>query len=176
VDVRIPLPLASHLWLKFSTDEVKMHYHHGNGLPLPLLAAWQPYLSFSSTRKFKNSSFKLGLLSRFERGYADLRLRYNVGEHRADTFYYLKAGYLGERVRVSGIASAIRKIHQVYLQKNDVMGAIRLGGHNWLGVILDTETFRNYKINYARLGSYFDSLKAVYLLDLPSLKLGLLVP
>lgn len=179
-DLRLALPLASHLWLKFSTEEVKLHYHHGCGLALPpslsLLGAWQPYFSFSSTRKFKNSSFKLGLLARLERGFADLRVRYNVGEHRADTFYYLKAGWAGERVRVGGVASCIRKLRQVYLQKNDVMGAVRVGGENWVGVVLDTDGFRNYKINYARLGSYFDSLKAVYLLDLPTLKLGLLVP
>ena len=64
----------------------------------------------------------------------------------------------------------------MYLQKNDLMGAVCLGGGNWLGVILNTDGFRNYKINYSRLGSYFDSLKAVYLLQRPSLKLGLLVP
>lgn len=105
-----------------------------------------------------------------------MRIRYNVGEHRADTFYYLKAGYAGEHFRASGITTAIRKVRQVYLQKNDLMGAVCLGGGHWLGLILNTDGFRNYKINYSRLGSYFDSLKAVYLLQRPSLTLGLLVP
>ena len=72
--------------------------------------------------------------------------------------------------------TAIRKVHQMYLQKNDLMGAIRIGGNNWVGVVLNTDGFRNYKINYTRMGSYFDTLKAVYLLDLSHLKLGLLVP
>lgn len=77
-------------------------------------------------------------------------------------------------MRIGGIAAGIRKVQQVFLQKSDVLAAVRVG-QGWLGVMLDTDGFRNYKINYARLGSYFDSLRAVSLLDLASLRLGLLV-
>lgn len=46
---------------------------------------------------------------------------------------------------------------------------------SWVGVLLGNDGFRNYKINYGRLGNYFDSLKAAYMLDLPALRMGLLV-
>lgn len=77
-------------------------------------------------------------------------------------------------MRIGGIAAGIRKVQQVFLQKSDLMAAVRVG-QGWVGLMLDTDGFRNYKINYARLGSYFDSLRAVGLLDLAALRLGLLV-
>ena len=64
---------------------------------------------------------------------------------------------------------------QANLQKNDLMAAVQLYKDSWVGVVLDNEEFRKYRINYARLGSYFDSLKAVYLLNHPNLRLGILV-
>lgn len=97
-----------------------------------------------------------------------------MGEHRADTFFYAKGGWSGDRVRIGGIAAGIRKLQQVFLQKSDLLAAVRVG-QGWVGVMLDTDGFRKYKINYSRLGSYFDSLRAVGLLDLASLRLGLLV-
>jgi hypothetical protein len=83
--------------------------------------------------------------------------------------------YLAERIKLSAIAATHRKLNQINLQKNDLMAAFQVVNNNWLGIILDNEGFRNYKINYSRLGSYFDSLKTVYLLDLPNLRMGLLV-
>ena len=65
-------------------------------------------------------------------------------------------------------------MQQVFLQKSDLMAAVKVG-QGWVGMILDTDGFRNYRINYSRLGSYFDSLRAVCLLDLSSLRLGLMV-
>lgn len=64
---------------------------------------------------------------------------------------------------------------QANLQKNDLMAAVQIVKDNWVGVVLDNEEFRKYRINYSRLGSYFDSLKAVYLFNHHNLRLGLLV-
>lgn len=61
VDLSFGLPRASSLWLKLSTEEVKVHYSYGEGVPIGSTGLWQPYLSFSSTRKLKNSSFKAGI-------------------------------------------------------------------------------------------------------------------
>jgi hypothetical protein len=66
-------------------------------------------------------------------------------------------------MRASTILVAYSVAQQVWLQKNDIMATYRLWGDHWAGIILQNDTFRNYRINYTRLGSYFDSLKAVYL-------------
>ncbi len=95
VDASLALPRTSSLWLRLSTEEVKLHYSYGEGVLLGPAGLWQPYLAFSSTRKFKNSSFKAGIRQEQGNAYADLRLRYNVGEHRADTFFYAKGGWTG---------------------------------------------------------------------------------
>lgn len=55
------------------------------------------------------------------------------------------------------------------------MAAVEVVKGSWVGVLLGNDGFRNYKINYGRLGNYFDSLKAAYMLDLPALRMGLLV-
>lgn len=82
---------------------------------------------------------------------------------------------MNDILKLSAIATTHHKLNQANLQKSDIMAAFRIVNNNWLGVIFDTDGFRNYKINYSRLGSYFDSMKAVYLLDLLSLRMGLLV-
>lgn len=170
VDLLLRLSGLNSLWLRFANDDVKAHYHHGAGIGL-----WQPYFSFSSTRKFSNSSFKAGAAAHFPRGLLDLRFLYNIGEHQADQFYYGKMQYWHENLRLSAIGTVLMKGSQANLQKNDLMGAVQLVKDNWVGVVLDNEEFRKYRINYARLGSYFDSLKAVYLLNHHNLRLGLLV-
>jgi hypothetical protein len=158
-----------------STEEVKLHYLYGKGIRLLDVGSWKPYFSFSSTRKFKNSSFKLGVANKWEHGLVDLRLRYNIGEHRVDNFFYVKCEYLNDLVRLCGIGAAHRKMNQINLQKNDLMAAFQIIRNNWVGIVLDNNGFRSYKINYSRLGSYFDSLKAVYLFKHQNLRLGLLV-
>lgn len=78
-------------------------------------------------------------------------------------------------MRASAILVAYSVAKQTWLQKNDVMAAYRLWGDHWAGVVLDSDGFRNYRINYARFGSYFDSLKAVYLYRHERLQAGFLV-
>lgn len=78
-------------------------------------------------------------------------------------------------MRASAILVMYDVAKQAWLQKNDVMAAYRLWGDHWAGVVLDSDGFRNYKINYARFGSYFDSLKAVYLYHHQRLQAGFLV-
>ncbi len=78
-------------------------------------------------------------------------------------------------MRASAIMVAYSVARQTWLQKNDVMAAYRLWGDHWAGVVLDSDGFRNYRINYARFGSYFDSLKAVYLYHHERLQAGFLV-
>jgi hypothetical protein len=72
---------------------VKVHYNHSQALDLLWLGKWRPYASFSSTRKFKNSSFKLGAEQQWDHASIDLRGRYNIGEHRSDCFYYGRFNY-----------------------------------------------------------------------------------
>lgn len=154
---------------------MKIHYSHSEGLDILGLGKWRPYGSFSSTRKFKNSSFKAGAEQKWENGSIDLRGRYNIGEHRADCFYYGKFNYQSSLMRASAILVMYDVAKQAWLQKNDVMAAYRLWGDHWAGIVLDSDGFRNYKINYARFGSYFDSLKAVYLYRHQRLQAGFLV-
>jgi hypothetical protein len=79
--------------LKFTNDEVKIHYKHSEALDILGFGKWRPYVCFSSTRKFKNSSFKVGAEQKWANGSIDLRGRYNIGEYRADCFYYGKFNY-----------------------------------------------------------------------------------
>jgi len=78
-------------------------------------------------------------------------------------------------MRASAILGAYSVAKQAWLQKNDVMAAYRLWGDHWAGIVLESDGFRNYRINYARFGSYFDSLKAVYLYRQERLQAGFLV-
>lgn len=78
-------------------------------------------------------------------------------------------------MRASAILVMYEVAKQAWLQKNDITAAYRLWGDHWVGIVLDSDGFRNYKINYARFGSYFDSLKAVYLYHHQRLQAGFLV-
>ncbi len=51
---------------------------------------------------------------------------------------------------------------RILLQKNNLKIGYQLGESAWVGAQLEVDVFRNYKINYWRLGGYFDLLRLLY--------------
>lgn len=136
IDILLPFATSRYLWIKLSTDQVKLHYQQGTQAEIGQIAI-QPYISFSSTRKFSNSSFKLGLVNQFSHGFFDARFRYNIGQHRADSFYYAKYHYNNDNIKISAVGNILLKNNQINLQKNDIMAAFNIFKNNWVGVILE---------------------------------------
>lgn len=48
------------------------------------------------------------------------------------------------------------------LQKNDVEVGVKVIEDHWVWATLYCENFRTYRINFSRLGSYFDLMKLAY--------------
>lgn len=132
---------------------------------------WHLYGSFSSTRKIKNSSFKLGGFNTFSNGVVDLRARYNVGEFRNEQYLYAKTLLNFSKLSFGFIG--VFDLSRNFLQKNDVSLGLQLNDQHWIGAHLDCQGFRNYNMNFSRLDNYFDLAKVAYTYTSGKLKLGL---
>lgn len=84
-----------------------------------------------------------------------------MGEFTNEQYFYLKGGWTWKQLTLGGLA--VMDIHRNLLQKNDLKLGVQLGDNAWVGAQLEVSNFRNYKINYWRLGGYFDLLRVAYI-------------
>jgi hypothetical protein len=154
------------LWAKCTTEEIKVQLTHKNLVRCPLAQQdrWRFYSSYSVTREISNLSFKLGALwsNPLTNNFLDTRLRLNSGEFTNEQYLYCKGAYTFNGVWNLGGIFAVDLKRRV-LQKNDLKLGWEVNDSNWLSLQLETEGFRNYRINYLRLGSYFDILRGNYI-------------
>lgn len=142
-----------------------MHFTFGNPFGFDAIGGkiWKIYTSVAATRNLLNPSFKVGILGHRlnSNTFLDFRLRYNVGEFSSEKFFYCKGGWEWKGLVIAGLAAL--DIKRRLLQKNDLKIGYQFGENAWLGARLSVDGFRNYKINYQRLGGYFDFLTLAYI-------------
>lgn len=166
------LPEGNSFWARFTDHDLKLHYDHANALSLGWLGPWNLYGSFSSTRKLKNSSFKFGGIRHFGNdGSIDLRMRFNIGDHRHEEYLYMKSQWKFGAISIATIE--VIDLYRKFLQKNDVAVSYEINKQHSISGLLESEGFRNYQINYWRFGNYFDLLRLGYLYSQNKLTFGL---
>jgi len=66
-------------------------------------------------------------------------------------------------------------LYRKFLQKNDISLGFKINEQHWVGSQFNCEGFRNYQINYSRLGNYFDNFRVAYVFSKDKLGFGLKV-
>jgi hypothetical protein len=84
-----------------------------------------------------------------------------VSEFSNEQYFYCKGGWNWGKLALGALTAL--DIRRRLLQKNDVKIGYQLGENSWVGSQLEVNSFRNYKINYWRLGGYFDLLRFSYI-------------